>query len=274
MLWPLIIAPSSEHRKATWLATSSGCVMRRSDTLDTSCARIASLLTPPAAARAAMTRSTRSPATTPGSTELTRMLDGPSSMAQVCVRPASPNLLALYGVRSEKPSRPATDEILMMAPPPAARSSGTAPRAHRKAPVRLTSSVWRQASSVVSSSRLVGPATPALLTSASSLLHLSARSRYRSSTCASDDTSATLTLRFGWLPARARQASASTSQACTRAPDARNLRTIARPMPLAPAVTRMCLSCRDRLMGISGCVWRGALKRRTRAGGRPCAAGP
>ena len=53
-----------------------------------------------------------------------------------------------------------------MAPPPAARSSGTALRAHRNVPVRLTSSVLRQASSVVSSSRLVGPDTPARLRAA------------------------------------------------------------------------------------------------------------
>ncbi|MNL86737.1 hypothetical protein D3C87_2155710 [compost metagenome] len=69
--------------------------MRRSETFSTSCMRISSLLSPPADARAAITRSTRSPATTPGKTEFTRMPSGPSSIAQVCVKPAKPNLLAL-----------------------------------------------------------------------------------------------------------------------------------------------------------------------------------
>ena len=216
-----------------------------------------------------MTRSTRSPATTPGSTELTRMLDGPSSMAHVCVRPASPNLLALYGVRSEKPSRPATDEILMMAPPPArAQHAARAQEGAGQVDVqRLAPCVQRGVLQPAGGTGHAGvvdqrvePA-PSFGQVAVQVQHLRSDDTSPRSRSGSD----------GCRPAR--QASASTSQACTRAPDARNLRTIARPMPLAPAVTRMCLSCRDRLMGISGCVWRGAL-RRTRAWGRPCAAGP
>ena len=79
------------------------------------------------------------------------------------VSPTTAHLEAQYGVRSAKPKRPAAEDRLTIEPPPAALMCGTARRAHRYWPVRLTSSVRRQSSGAISSIGPVGPAMPALL---------------------------------------------------------------------------------------------------------------
>ena len=60
---------------------------------------------------------------------LTLILAGPSSSASVLVRPVMANFDVAYGSLSGKPMRPAVDEMLTMAPRPAARIRGTARRA-------------------------------------------------------------------------------------------------------------------------------------------------
>src|SRR5258708_7662900 len=77
---------------------------------------------------AAITRSMRSPSTTPGWMQLTRTLSGPASAARLSVKPTTANFAAEYGVRLGKARRPAADERLMMLPPPAALIIGIALR--------------------------------------------------------------------------------------------------------------------------------------------------
>src|SRR5579871_3541147 len=89
----------------------------------------------------------RGPSTAPGRTALTRMLSGPSSMARLLVKPTTAHLEAEYGVRRGNPKRPAADDRLTMAPPPALRSNGTARRAHRNWPVMLIAKVRFQSAS-------------------------------------------------------------------------------------------------------------------------------
>lgn len=119
-------------------------------------------------ARAAITRSMRGPATSPGSNALTRMFSGPSSIASERVRPTTPHLVAAYGVRMGKPIRPATELMLMMLPPPDARSAGNACRTVWNCEARLMSSVASSSCAVMSAMPAVGPAMPALFTSTSS----------------------------------------------------------------------------------------------------------
>ena len=75
-----------------------------------------------------MTRSMRSPSTFPGWMQFTRTLSGPASIARLLVKPTTAHFAAAYGVRSGKPSRPATEDRLMMLPPPACLISGIARR--------------------------------------------------------------------------------------------------------------------------------------------------
>src|SRR5262245_36280224 len=72
-------------------------------------------------------------------------------------------------MRKGKPRRPAPDEMLTMAPYPALSISGTANRMHKYELVKQESIVYRQSSMRYSWTALVGPASPALFTSVSSL---------------------------------------------------------------------------------------------------------
>ncbi|MNJ79596.1 hypothetical protein D3C77_776670 [compost metagenome] len=70
-------------------------------------------------------------------------------------------------MRKGSPMRPATELMLMMAPPPAWRSAGTACRTVWNCDARLMSSVAASSSGWMSVMRAVGPAIPALFTSTS-----------------------------------------------------------------------------------------------------------
>src|ERR1700709_2959230 len=65
------------------------------------------------------------------------------------------------------PSRPAAEEILTIEALLLLRSKGTASRVQLNCPVRQISRQRSQSSGFISSTREVGPATPALLTSTS-----------------------------------------------------------------------------------------------------------
>ena len=116
-------------------------------------------------------------------------------------------------------------------------SNGIARCAHRNCPVRLTASVRCQSCRATSSHAAVGPATPALLTSASRPPSVDETVSKRRAMAAGSATSHTLCVRAGSLAASAPSAAASTSQTCTRAPSLANARAVASPMPDAPAVT-------------------------------------
>ena len=135
------------------------------------------------------------------------------------------------------PSRPATEERLMMEPPPASFSRGTANRAQRNWPVMLTSRVRLHSSGLTSSTGAVGPAMPALLISTSSPPRCAARSAKSRSTSAGTATSARVNPTPGSSWSRSAPRSPSTSQTCTPAPCPRKAAAILRPIPEAPAVT-------------------------------------
>src|SRR6266404_289392 len=82
---PEILLPASVARKSAMFAMSTGLTVRRSDTLDSNWRLKSSKLTPSAFALAEITRSMRSPSTTPGWIALTRMFAGPSSIARLLV---------------------------------------------------------------------------------------------------------------------------------------------------------------------------------------------
>ena len=84
------------------------------------------------------------------------------------MNPTTPHFAALYGLRSGKPNFPAAELRLTMLPPPDARNAGTARRAQANMAARSTRSVSSTSSGVMSSTRLVGPAMPALFTITSS----------------------------------------------------------------------------------------------------------
>jgi hypothetical protein len=92
--WPEMDFPASDARKTARAAMSFGSTKRCNDSRDIADALSSSSDLPPRLARAAMTRSIRSPATGPGRMAFTRMLNSPSSRERVLVKPISPHLLA------------------------------------------------------------------------------------------------------------------------------------------------------------------------------------
>ena len=90
------------------------------------------------------------------------MLSRPSSSAAVFVSPRTPHLLATYAASPNVAVKPAPEEILTIAPPPAFRIEDATARMPRYPPVRLISSTWRQTAGSASS---ITPkrAMPALL---------------------------------------------------------------------------------------------------------------
>src|SRR6478672_8162959 len=88
------------------------------------------------------------------------MLSRPSSSAAVLVRPRTPHLLATYAASPKVAVKPAPEEILTIAPPPALRIEDATARIPRYEPVRLISSTWRHTAGSVSSHMtlpLLGP---------------------------------------------------------------------------------------------------------------------
>src|SRR5262245_43932438 len=128
-------------------------------------------------------------------------------------------------MRKGKPRRPAPDEMLTMAPYPALSISGTANRMHKYELVKQESIVYRQSSMRYSWTALVGPASPALFTSVSSLpkslTAIATARRTSSSTLASQTIAIALppaavipaAVSFTRSPERAAQATAAPSRA-------------------------------------------------------------
>src|SRR5262252_7566943 len=83
---------------------------------------------PAAAALALITARMRAPSTGPGRIAFTLTPSGPSSIESDLVRPITPHFAAEYGARRGNPKRPAAEDRLMIAPPPAARRNGMARR--------------------------------------------------------------------------------------------------------------------------------------------------
>src|SRR3954451_3987421 len=158
-------------------------------------------------------------------------------MASDLARPITPHFEAAYGVRIGNPKRPAADDKCVMLALRLFLSHGIACCAQRNWPVRLTASVRVQSDNSTSSQAAVGPAMPALLTSASSPPNADVAVSNRRTTAAESATSHTFDVSWGSLDATARSACSSMSQMTTRAPSRTNARAVARPMPDAPAVT-------------------------------------
>ena len=85
----------------------------------------------------------------PGCSELTRTPEAASSLATDLVIPRTAHLPAAYAVRYGVPMRPATEETLMIEPPPRAAIAGATVRMPRNTPTWLTSCTRRKSSSVV-----------------------------------------------------------------------------------------------------------------------------
>ena len=169
--------------------------------------------------------------------QLTRTPCGPSSCASVRVRPRIAHLAAAYGARRGNPNRPAVDDRLTIDPEPCRRRCGAANREHRNTLSRLTARHRRQSPNAMSSTSAVGPATPALLTRMSSPPSTAMACSNNAPTCASSETSQTMPDRPGCACSVLASSPASTSQMHTLAPACRNAVAVARPMPLAAAVT-------------------------------------
>ncbi len=124
---------------------------------------------------------------------------------------------------------------MVITPAPRSFIIGAAYFAARNAPSRFTDTQTRQSSSVMSSTKAVGPATPALAHKTSNPPHFTLISLNKSDTAAS---SAASTRRPTQPLGRSASVSRSTSVTQTRAPALANASPMARPMPDAPAVIR------------------------------------
>src|SRR5699024_10947358 len=138
---PVTEPASSEARKATVRATSSGETSRCSGEGSVNRRRASSSLTPSALARLLITCSIRSPSIPPGDTRLTRKPCGPTSWASVRVRPTSADLLAAYAVRAASGRFPVIEPILTIVPLRRLIMSGRNVRQARNTPRTLTANV-------------------------------------------------------------------------------------------------------------------------------------
>src|SRR5215510_4459527 len=176
--------------------------------------------------------------------------------------PTCPALAEQYPIRKGKPRRPAPDEIFTIAPCPTLSISGTANRMHKYELVKHESIVYRQSSMRYSWTALVAPASPALLTSVSSLPNsLTACATVRrtsSSILASQTTAIALppaaviapAVSFNWSPVRDAQTTAAPSRA------KRSLSAL--PIPLdAPVMSATRVSSKPIL---SSCAKIGSLR--------------
>src|SRR6476661_2275396 len=221
---------------AAMLAMSSASISRPSDDWLWYSADTSSAGRPSICALALMTASILGPLTAPGQIALTRILSGPSSIARVLVSPTTAHFDAEYALRPAMPSRPAAEERFTIEASVPCRSIGRACLMQKNWPWMFTSKVAFQAAVSSVSSGPVGPAMPALLTSTSRppSSPLTVFMRWR--TWSSSETS--LTAAASPLARAFSTAPASMSVTKTVAPRSRNLLAMARPMPLAPAVTR------------------------------------
>src|SRR6476620_1004768 len=141
------------------------------------------------------------------------------------------------------PSRPAAEDRFTIEAPLPSRSRGRACLMQKNWPWMLTSKVAFHAAASRDSRGPVGPAMPALLTRTSRPPISSRTVSMSSRTWPSSETS--LTAARSPLTRALSTASGSMSVTKTAAPSSRNLLAMARPMPLAPAVTRMRLAVKS-----------------------------
>ena len=102
---PVIKEASSDARKYTAAATSCGLPIRQSGVSSASASRVS--LECMAFISVSMT---------PGATQLTRIPEGPSSLASAFVKPIRPDFVAEYGTSQEAPATPQIEDILTIAP--------------------------------------------------------------------------------------------------------------------------------------------------------------
>src|SRR3954451_16410750 len=148
---PVTNDASSEHSQTTAAATSSGAPKRLS-----ACGRRISCW------RSGDSRAMSGVMIAPGQTAFTRIPSSAYSMAAFFVRPPMPCLLAVYALRSRTARRPAFDDVLTMAPPPAPSMWRIWCFMPRNVPRRLTAMTRSNSASSVSCRRLWTP-MPALL---------------------------------------------------------------------------------------------------------------
>jgi hypothetical protein len=184
---------------------------------------------------AASNRWTHGVSAVPGATAFTLMPSRTRSAAIARTSACSAPLLALYAARWTKPVQPGTEPVHTTAARPVGadrRRWGGAARTRRAVPTRLTSRTRCHSSSVTSLTPPVEP-MPALETTTSRPPSRSATSATASRTKGSLPTSQGISSMCS-----SGSASGCRSRDATAAPRARNARTVARPIPLAPPVTR------------------------------------
>ena len=191
---------------------------------------------------------------TPGQMQFTRTPRPPHSIASDFVRPTTPYLLALYAARAGRcPRSPRNVPMFTMLPEPRASIPRPAACAHRKAPVRFTSTTKRKSSGLTSAlgSALMTPAPftrtsiPPKVSSVSSTARATSSAFVTSAPMASERRPrssmrrAVSSARFTRLP------SAATSAPASARPSA-----IAAPRPVPAPVTRAALPSRRNLSSI------------------------
>src|SRR5215472_5891785 len=183
---------------------------------------------------------------------LQRIPSGPWSMAIALVRASTAPFDAVYAARRGSAQKPSIEETLMMEPPPARRSSGSACLVHRKTLRTLTAMTWSHWVTDVSSTR-ASSSTAALLTSTSR------RPNARSTSCIMSTTSCSLLT----SPASRKTSPETTGvverlTVAMRAPSRWNRSAIARPIPRDPPVMSATLpaSGSDRSVdGVNGIIF-------------------
>src|SRR4051794_1724764 len=190
----------------------------------------------------------------PGCSEFTRTPDAASSLATDFVIPRTAHLLGAYAVRRGDPIRPATEDMLMIEPPPFATIVGAIVRMPRNTPTWFTSCNRRKSSSVVSASGAARK-IPALLTSTSTRPRRSRAQRETASHAPSSVTSsAWASARSPTSPATSRTAPSSASVTSSSAPSSANRRAIAAPIPRPAPVINATFPSSRRMELLGGRV--------------------
>jgi hypothetical protein len=180
----------------------------------------------------------RSVAIRPGSSPLTRMRRGPSSLASVLASPARPGRRPLeiaspgIGLCTELDSTQAIE-------PPAGPSASATRRVSRSVPRKTDSKAARQASSSASTAVPIG-GPPTLTRAPSSPSYAAcAASTSRCALAATPRSAATPTACAGPPSSCAARSTAAASRApsTTRAPSATSASAVARPRPREPPLT-------------------------------------
>jgi hypothetical protein len=155
-----------------------------------------------------------------GATELTRTPVVASSLASAFVIPITAALLAEYALRPGLPSLPAMLAMFTILPHPRSTICGTNARQVLNVPVTLTAKVLAHSASSTSTSGLLGPTMPALLTRMS----IGPTSATTEAIADESDTSTVMS------------APSAMSSVNTRMPSVTRRCAAARPSPLAPPV--------------------------------------